>query len=95
MEQYYHTLHDELQLQRLEGKTQVRREIDRLPTGTDYLFMTSDYLNSALLDAAEKGQFLVLPKDLMGHALEPDERLTRQTMGTSAAITCLETSASI
>lgn len=69
--------------------------IEDLPGGSDYMFMTSDYLNSALMDAAEKGQFLVIPKDLMGHALEGTEDLASRTMEPSSAITCLETSASI
>ncbi len=79
----------------LESGRKALEVIEQLPGGTDYLFMTSDYLNSALLDAAEKGQFLVVPKDLMGNALEHAGKLISQTMEPSAAITCLETSASI
>lgn len=79
----------------LESGRKALEVIEQLPGGTDYLFMTSDYLNSALLDAAEKGQFLVVPKDLMGNALEHARKLTSQTMEPSSAITCLETSASI
>ncbi|MBL7556547.1 MAG: HAMP domain-containing histidine kinase [Bdellovibrionaceae bacterium] len=79
----------------LESGRKALEVIEQLPGGTDYLFMTSDYLNSTLLDAAEKGQFLVVPKDLMGNALEHARELTSQTMEPSAAIPCLETSASI
>lgn len=79
----------------LESGRKALEVIEDLPRGTDYMFMTSDYLNTALLDAAEKGQFLVIPKDLMGHALEGTEDLASQTMEPSPAITCSETSASI
>jgi len=88
----HHTLVFDLHL---EGGRKALEVIEDLPSGTDYMFMTSDYLNSALMDAAEKGQFLVIPKDLMGHALEGAEDLVGQTMEPSPIISCLETPASI
>lgn len=82
----HHTLVLDLHL---ESGRKALEVIEDLPRGTDYMFMTSDYLNTALLDAAEKGQFLVTPKDLMGHALEGTEDLASQTMEPSPAKTCL------
>lgn len=79
----------------LEVGRKALEVIDQLPSGTDYLFMTSDYLNAAMLDIAEKGQFLVVPKDLMSHALELNKGLTSLAPSSSSIKTCLETSAQI
>lgn len=57
--------------------------------------MTSDYLNAAMLDVAEKGQFLVVPKDLMAHALELNKGLISLVPSSSSIKTYLETSAQI
>ncbi len=59
----------------LEGGRSALEVLQRLPSGTDYLFMTSDYLNPELLAAAEKHRFLIIPKDLMVHALECTKEL--------------------
>lgn len=79
----------------LEGGRKALEVIGSLQSGTDYLFMTSDYLNSALLEAAEKGQFLVIPKDLIGHTLERSGHLAKPTVAAMLDKTCPELPAQI
>ena len=59
----------------LEGGRRALEVLPGLPAGVDYLFMTSDYLNPELLAAAGKYRFLIVPKDLIGHALETSKEL--------------------
>lgn len=46
-----------------------------LPIEQDYVFMTSDYLNDELIAEAQKRNFLVIPKDLMGHSFVAKKNL--------------------
>ncbi|MEK7070319.1 MAG: HAMP domain-containing sensor histidine kinase [Patescibacteria group bacterium] len=54
-----------------------------LRPGQKYVFMTSDYLNPDLIVEAQKRQFLVIPKELVGFALMNGNSL--DTMATNIA----------
>lgn len=76
----------------LEFGRKALEAMHKLPLGTDYLFMTSDYLNSELLAAAQKHQFMVIPKDLVNHALESTRLLNGAIAATEVFENCIESS---
>lgn len=64
----------------LEEGRKALSALDWLTPNQDYVFMTSDYLNPELIQAANKYKFLTIPKELMGFGQKDFEKISVQNL---------------